>query len=132
MSFNRNLLFGLGFSLLLLLVSSAASFISIRNLIDSSAMVRDTNKNIRDLETIFSLVKDAETGQRGYLLSGDSRFLEPYTRAKGRIDEAITNLSVQLTQSVEQSHNMEKLRNSIDMRISRTVAGGQKIHGRNP
>ena len=117
MSFNRNLLFGLGFSLLLLLVSSAASFISIRNLIDSSAMVRETNKNIRDLETIFSLVKDAETGQRGYLLSGDSRFLEPYNRSKGRIDEAITNLSVQLTHSVEQSRNMEKLRNSIDRRI---------------
>src|SRR5690606_25248326 len=36
---------------------------------------------------------------------------------KGRIDEAITNLSVQLTHSVEQSRNMEKLRHSIDTRI---------------
>ncbi|MBA5245731.1 response regulator [Marnyiella aurantia] len=132
MSFKKNLLFGLGFSLLLLLVSSAASFISIRNLIDSSGMVRETNRNIKDLDHVFSLVKDAETGQRGYLLSGDSRFLEPYNRAKDRINEAITALSVQLTGSAEQSRNMEKLRNSIDIRIQILDRNLNYKRGNNP
>ncbi len=132
MSFKKNLLFGLGFSLLLLLVSSAASFISIRNLIDSSSMVRETNKNIKDLDHVFSLVKDAETGQRGFLLSGDARFLEPYSRAKTRIDDAITDLSVQLTLSGEQSRNMEKLRRSIDTRIEILDRNLNYKRGNNP
>lgn len=132
MSFKKNLLFGLGFSLLLLLVSSAASFISIRNLIDSSTMVRATNKNIKDLDHIISLVKDAETGQRGYLLSGDVRFLEPYTRAKAKIDDAITDLSVQLTKTGGQTRNMEKLRNSIDTRIAILDRNLNYKRGNNP
>ncbi len=132
MSFKKNLLFGLGFSLLLLLVSSTASFISIRNLIDSSTMVRETNKNIKDLDHIFSLVKDAETGQRGYLLSGDARFLEPYTRAKAKIDDAITDLSVHLTQMGGQTQNMEKLRNSIDTRIEILDRNLNYKRGNNP
>lgn len=117
MSFKRNLLFGLGLSLLLLLVSSVASFISIRNLIESSSMVRQSNKNLKDLDHIFSLAKDAETGQRGFLLSGDARFLEPYNRAKDKIEDAIINLSVQITNTSDQSRNMDKLRTSINSRI---------------
>jgi CHASE3 domain sensor protein len=34
----------------------------------------------RELAQLFSLLKDAETGERGYLLTGDRSFLEPYER----------------------------------------------------
>ncbi len=117
MSFNRNLLFGLGLSLTLLLVSSVASFISIRNLIDSSSMVRQSNRVIKKLDQTFSLVQDAETGQRGYLLSGDARFLDPYSRAKDKIFEAVTELSVEVSASAAQAENLQKLKNSIYSRL---------------
>lgn len=44
----------------------------------------------RELLRLLSLLKDAETGQRGYLISGDRSFLEPY-------DHAVAALPAQLS-----------------------------------
>lgn len=41
------------------------------------------------IQSVFSLLQDAETGQRGYIITGDERFLEPY-------DEALTQLDAQM------------------------------------
>ncbi len=38
-----------------------------------------------DISTVLKDLTDMETGQRGYLLTGDSSYLQPYTDAKGRI-----------------------------------------------
>ena len=53
-------------------------FISIRNLIESSAMVRETIKNIKDLDLFFH-GKDAETGQRGIFCPATRAFWNPTT-----------------------------------------------------
>ena len=118
MVFKRNLLFGLGISLLLLLISSVASFISIRNLIESSQLLRESNKTISDLNNAVSLVVDTETGQRGYILTGDSRFLDPYNTSKGKIDTQLDELESVFRNSPSQLQNLEKLRASIQGRIT--------------
>lgn len=46
----------------------------------------------REIERLFSLMKDAETGQRGYLLSGDPSFLSPYDNARSSIRAQIDNV----------------------------------------
>src|SRR6266853_62324 len=38
-----------------------------------------------DLSAVLKDLTDMETGQRGYLLTGDSTYLQPYTEATGRI-----------------------------------------------
>jgi signal transduction histidine kinase/DNA-binding response OmpR family regulator/CHASE3 domain sensor protein/HAMP domain-containing protein len=88
-TFRRNLLIGFGLSLFLLIVSSVSSFFSIRNLLNSAAMVDHTNQVIMGLENAISYMKDAETGQRGYLLTGNEKFLDPY---KGAYDSAIAGI----------------------------------------
>ena len=40
----------------------------------------------REVELLFSLLKDGETGQRGYLISGDRAFREPYERARRNLE----------------------------------------------
>ncbi len=78
----RTLTVGFGISLAILLITSVASFISIRNLIYSANEVNHTNTVLKELENVISYTKDAETGQRGYLLTGDSVFLQPYFGAR--------------------------------------------------
>ncbi|MGZ5193341.1 MAG: CHASE3 domain-containing protein, partial [Kaistella sp.] len=117
MNFKNNLLYGLGLSLILLFISSLASYISIRNLIESSSMVRDSNQTIKDLDRIFALVKDAETGQRGYLLTKDDRFLEPYTNAKDKIADAMNKLTIEVSKTNAQSKNLEKLKFNVETRM---------------
>ncbi len=48
-------------------------------------------------ELLLSTLKDAETGQRGYLLTGDESFLEPYHQAVARVDEEHARLRQLLT-----------------------------------
>ena len=117
MTFKRNLLFGLGLSMSLLLISAFASFFSIKNLIENSDMVRNSNRVIKDLDQVFSLVKDAETGQRGYLLTGDQIFLTPYNNAKAKIATSVNDLAPEFSDTPKQNQNFEKLKTNIDARL---------------
>ncbi len=47
---------------------------------------------VRGIDDVLSNLKDAETGQRGYLLTGDERYLEPYTRSHGVVLQSIERL----------------------------------------
>lgn len=101
----RNLQIGFGLSLLLLIISSAASYISIDNLLRSSKLVTQTNAVIRSLDEVMSSMKDAETGQRGYLLTRDTTFLSPYIGSKEKIDALISEINHLTADSpVEQRH----------------------------
>jgi len=43
-------------------------------------------------DNLLSSLKDAETGQRGYLLTGEDRYLEPYRQALKSLPAALTEL----------------------------------------
>ncbi len=52
------------------------------------AMREDVDESFRrraQLQTVLSLLQDVETSQRGYLLTGNERFLEPYIVARKRL-----------------------------------------------
>lgn len=85
----RTLTVGFGISLAILLITSVASFISIRNLIYSASEVNHTNTVLKELENVISYTKDAETSQRGFLLTGDSLFLQPYFGAHEKTQSSI-------------------------------------------
>jgi signal transduction histidine kinase/DNA-binding response OmpR family regulator/CHASE3 domain sensor protein len=116
-TFQRNLLVGFGLSLFLLIVSSVASYISIRNLLASVDEVQRTDKIIQTIEGTLSTLKDAETGQRGYLLTGRDAFLEPYN---GAYEKAMGQLEIakNMTSSdAVQQKNCAELENVISQRL---------------
>ena len=45
------------------------------------------------IQRVFSLLQDAETGQRGYVITGEERFLEPYDRATEQLDDQMRTLA---------------------------------------
>ena len=108
-TFKRNLLIGFGVSLLLLIVSSVASFFSIRNLLQSAYWVDHTNVVIFRLESTLSFMKDAETGQRGYLLTGDEDFLEPYRYAYDSVQVNLKVIRELMKDNPQQQAEIEKL-----------------------
>jgi len=114
----NNLRIGLGLSLLLLIISSLASYISISNLIQSSKLVSHSNSVITNLDEIISTLKDAETGQRGYLLAGDEVFLEPYTGAKVNAMKLLDRVEQQTSDNPVQQQNINKLKVIIESRLN--------------
>ncbi|MEO6916688.1 MAG: CHASE3 domain-containing protein, partial [Chitinophagaceae bacterium] len=97
--FKRNLSIGFGLSLFILIISTAASIISINELLKSADVVDRTNMIISHVGNTFSYLKDAETGQRGYLITQEEEFLKPYN---GAYDSAMSSLSKVLDLTADQ------------------------------
>jgi PAS domain S-box-containing protein len=49
-------------------------------------------KAVSETQSLLSTLKDAETGQRGFLLTGDKQYLGPYDVARVRLPDELTNL----------------------------------------
>lgn len=109
----RNLLVGFGFTLLILIVSSALSYLSIDQLLKSQKQVEHTALVENELNNLISRMKDAETGQRGFLLTSDERFLEPYTGAK----DDISVLFNEVQQLTRDNHAQQKDMPLLEMLI---------------
>ena len=116
-SLKSNLQVGLGLSLLILFITSLASFISIRNLVKSSELVAHSNEVIFKTNQIISHLKDAETGQRGYLLTGEEVFLEPTIGAKSRALDLINEVAAETKDNAFQQKNLDKLHTIVDQRL---------------
>ena len=67
--------------LLIVCLNSWLALRSVRVLSDSEYWVSHTWQVINAVEQVIGSAKDAETGNRGFLLTGDESYLEPYTRA---------------------------------------------------
>jgi CHASE3 domain sensor protein len=65
------------------------------------------------LENIISFTKDAETGQRGYLLTGDPLFLEPYEGAQTRVMNALDKVKSLTLDDTAQQQSVEQLRRRL-------------------
>lgn len=118
-SLKRNLLIGFGVSLLILLVSSIASYFSITNLLRSAELVNHTNEVVQKLEQTISIMKDAETGQRGFLLTGRDEFLEPYNGSFEEASRLIAEIRSLTTDNPAQQHNINKLNDLVKKRFSK-------------
>ncbi|WP_132053581.1 response regulator [Pseudocnuella soli] len=116
-TFKRNLLTGYSLSLFLLLLSAIASYFSIRGLLRSAEEVSHTNQVIIKLEGVISLLKDAETGQRGFLITGNDAFLQPYDDAIGKLDPSIRELRELTRDSEAQQQDVSQLTMVVRQRL---------------
>ena len=74
-NFKRNLIISSGLSVLILMVSSVASYLSINSLIDSNRMVNHTQEVIYNLNQGSTVMIEAQTSMRGFLITGKKDFL---------------------------------------------------------
>jgi len=101
----------------LLGVFTAVTWTNVENLIAAGRLADHTRDQIGELETIVSLVKDAETGQRGYLLTGRKEYLEPYSAAVPRISEAFDRVDA-LSPEPESRASLRRLRELVDAKMT--------------
>jgi CHASE3 domain sensor protein len=78
---NKRLLAGFGLAAFTLILVAGFSYHNANLLIDTERWVTHTHQVRTELADLLSELKDAETGQRGYLLTGEESYLEPYKGA---------------------------------------------------
>ena len=86
---------GAGFAvgLAIIVAIGASAYVSTQRLLEANRWVTHTHEVIEGLEHVLSLLKDAETGQRGFVLTGEQQYLEPYNTAAGEIQHDIDALA---------------------------------------
>jgi CHASE3 domain sensor protein len=75
-------------------------------IVESSAIRRNISEVLKDLT-------DMETSQRGYLLTGDDTYLQPYTDAKGRLGTDFVGLRVGLAIRAQHEQSLESQLESL-------------------
>jgi len=77
-----------------------------------------THEVINQLEKVLSALKDCETGQRGYLITGDANYLQPYTKCHAEINGLINNLQTLTIDNAEQQQRIQTLRDLTTAKLN--------------
>jgi signal transduction histidine kinase len=76
----------------LLLCAAAAAWIMAFRAAEAERLVAHTNEVRKVARDLFSMVQDAESGTRGYVITGDPEFLAAYTQATQSVPPALEKL----------------------------------------
>src|SRR5215475_8109606 len=127
-----------GLVLAILLINALVSYSATRRLIDNERLVGRSHEVLSELKDLMSTMDDAETGERGYLLTGEKSYLEPYQSAVSAIHARVEKLA-QLTADNpnQQAHipalereiayRLDNLKSQIDLRKSGQADGAMQI-----
>ncbi len=109
-NFKRNLLISSLVSLLVLTISSVASFISIKSLLNSNFWVNHTQDVIYNLNEGSSIITEAQTSMRGYLLTGDEQFVDRFNDSEAKSNAYFEKLDELTVDNPSQQRLLEDLR----------------------
>jgi Methyl-accepting chemotaxis protein len=92
MTIGRRIVLGFGLALLFLALIGAASYNSTRRLLETAGWVSHSHRVMENLERLVRFTTDAESGLRGYVLTGAENYLEPYANANQMVEAILRDL----------------------------------------
>ncbi len=117
---------GLMLAIVAVLSITFFSFRSLQGRNQTAERVQHSLRVNELLEIVVSTLKDAETGQRGYLLTGDAQYLQPFLQAEARLDGQLDAVRRELEDEVQRRlledargfarSKMGELRTTIELR----------------
>jgi methyl-accepting chemotaxis protein len=114
----RRLVAGYAVALVLMSVIGVVSFANTQTLVANSEWVDHTHEVLNETDAILSSLKDAETGQRGYLITGVDSYLEPYTAAQSTVVEHIEGVRELTSDNAKQQARLADLEPLIDAKFA--------------
>lgn len=99
--------------IIIFIISISISNLSIRNSQETSRWVEHTHIVISEVRSLKSLIVDLETGQRGFIITGDEGFLSPFHLAKVELKSTIDDLVQRVSDNSEQVKNLEVVRSLL-------------------
>lgn len=105
-------------SLFILICISAFTYRHTIALSDSTASVINSQQVHLELEQLMSYIKDAETGQRGYILTQNPVYLQPYNGSREKVETSFKLLKSLTSDNSKQQIKLDSLHSIIDSRYS--------------
>lgn len=105
--------FGFGLALLILAVIGGLSYWSTQRLVALSDALERTHRVVETLLTLRAQVADAESGARGYLITGELHYLQPYEASVAEVDQTLSELEELFAKESDKSSGRAMLRDLI-------------------
>jgi len=122
-----------GVASLVLVVAGIISYRAVGQLARTSDDVLRAKELELSLERLLSTLRDAETGQRGYLLSGSEEYLAPYDEALQELDGRLTTAEARMKATGGTPADLDELRGIVARKLrelARTIdlyRSGRKV-----
>jgi methyl-accepting chemotaxis protein len=109
LTIGRKIIIGFGLPLLFIGVIGIVSHRSTSHLIENAGWVSHTYKVLEDLDRALTVVVDAESGSRGYIITGDEHYLVQYSGAGTQLVAARKQLRSLTSDNQVQQKNLDRL-----------------------
>jgi CHASE3 domain sensor protein len=103
----------IAFTIAMFLILGIISLVMTNKLKTSIGWNMHTYQVLQNQEKILSLLRDAETGQRGYIITGDERYLEPYNLAVKDVTTKINDVLELTKDNVKQQQRIGTLKSLV-------------------
>jgi CHASE3 domain sensor protein len=117
-TFGRKMALGFALAVLTVLMIGVSGHRATVELIETNRWVEHTHEVKRTILACLSSLTDAETGQRGFLLTGDERFLDPYRGGKERVEKQLAEVRRLTSDNPEQQQRIAALTPVINTRLT--------------
>ena len=85
--------------------------------------VTHTHEVLTRLNSLLATLTDAETGERGYIITGDEHYLEPYEQALSRLAKQLQELKDLTSDNPQQQLNIKEMEPVIKERLDHLKQG---------
>jgi methyl-accepting chemotaxis protein len=109
---------GFGLALAIFVIVGAVSYRSTTELIEAAEQRTHTYEVLSRLAETESLAGDAQNGVRGYAITGEERYLEPYQVALVRIDKVIQEIRKLTEDNPRQQRRLDALEPLVKSRLN--------------
>ncbi|WP_052201964.1 response regulator [Ensifer sp. ZNC0028] len=109
---------GLAGTLIFFVASSVVAYLNLEALQRGNERIVQTHVAIVSLDELLSLVQDAETGQRGFLLTNSGGYLAPYNAAVRAIRPKLDQIGQLTAANPGQSQRLVALRQHVDAKLA--------------
>jgi methyl-accepting chemotaxis protein len=129
---------GFGITLAIFVIVGMVSYQSVTKQTEAASWVAHTREVQNQLTELLASLQDAETGQRGYVITGVESYLAPYTNGSGRAEEIRKHVAQLVEDNPRQQARLDtlasliadkfaELQEVIDVRKTRDFAAAQSI-----
>jgi CHASE3 domain sensor protein len=100
-----------------LLFSGGVGYQSIHELKEDAAWVAHTHEVLDAVQVTLTTMDDAETGQRGYLITHDPRYLEPFLAAQAKVGGNLQRVKDLVRDNPQQERSIQEIEPLVTLKL---------------
>ena len=116
---NVSIQISIGFAIVIVafIISIFTSHVNANKIIKNEEWVIHTHEVLTQTGNIEARLIDMETGQRGYIITGNAAYLEPYNNSLDKIYNELEYIREKTSDNASQTQRIDNLKETVDKKI---------------